>query len=85
MQQLQNKANTNISILEEQPIFSKIKDKTYIAFLINTLYNLNLQLTRSYNIWSILQKINRISINLIINQYKHRQRLKKKLNIYEAG
>ncbi|CAG8681638.1 531_t:CDS:1, partial [Ambispora leptoticha] len=82
LQQLQNSAATNLSILTYQPTFPTPESKTTTAQIVLELHKAQLTLHNDSNIWPILMNQTGTSINNILYSNSKASVIKRKLNTH---
>jgi hypothetical protein len=80
LQQLQDAAFTNISILAQPPIFPTAQTNTQTGQMVLALHALGMQTSRDINDWPCPKKFTNTSINQILIQHPRASYLKEKLN-----
>ena len=78
--ELQNTANTNISILEEEPIFPKEYNFSRTAEIIKEMHQMEIKLVNERKIWLQPYKEKGTSINNILKKMEKRHDIKTSMN-----
>ena len=82
LQNLQNDASTNLSILTHRPVFSTKYKNTLTVAIIEELHNREMQLTNEINKWPVPREEEGTPINEILGNNTSKMNLKNKLNTH---
>jgi hypothetical protein len=80
LQELQNAANTNTSILEEEPVFPKEVNFSRTAAIIKEMHEMEIKLVNKRKVWPQPLKEKGTSINYILKKMEKRNDIKTSMN-----
>ena len=80
IQELQNAANTNTSILEEEPVFPKEVNASRTAAIIKEMHETEIKLVNERKVWPQPLKEKGTSINYILKKMEKRNDIKTSIN-----
>src|SRR6185437_6278534 len=80
IQELQNAANTNTSILEEEPVFPKEVNSSRTAAIIKEMHETEIKLVNERKVWPQPLKEKGTSINYILKKMEKRNDIKTSIN-----